>query len=424
MSNNNDMKSMSIRTKIIIALVGLSLMSLAAVSLIVGIQVHDELKQQGRNQLIRIVSDKSAEYNLIFKRLSDEAKAVKIFAAELLQRDEELVDTGRQVLMPWTDKGTGKGFNKGYGSEELNLTLIKEIPKVQRIGDMLLGIASTHDLITLAYFASTDGIFVGDGDSQIEKLRKLKGYTPSKRSWYKLAVSEGRTIWSEPYIGASTKELLVTVATPVYARDSKLLGVVGFDVLLQKIKDDILKIDTGYDGYTLLVSNTGQALVSPDIVKGDKDWDQIVVTEDLLKTANTSWNSIVSNMVKQQIGIGEFKEKEVKYLAYAPVNALNASVGLVVSESDVVAPVNKFLYQIAAVAALISSLAIVIGIFLGNSISRPILELTKLVNQMSYGKKGLMILKTKRKDEIGLLTEAYNRLVNSLKIALNMHARR
>ena len=418
------MKGMSIRTKIIIALVGLSLMSLAAVSIIVSLQVHDELKQQARTQLIRTVTQKSSEYNLIFKRLSEEANAVKIFAAIQLQRDEELVDTGRQVLMPWTDKGSGKGFNKGYGSEELNKTLIKEIPKIQRIGDMLLGIASTDDLITLAYFASSDGIFVGDGDSQIEKLRKLKGYTPSKRSWYKLAVSEGRTIWSEPYIGANTKKLLVTVASPVYAKDSELLGVVGFDILLQKIKDDILNIDTGYDGYTLLVSNTGQPLVSPDIVKGDKDWDQIVVTENLLKTSNTSWNSIVRHMVKQQIGIGEYKEKVVKYLAYAPVNALNASVGLVVSESDVVAPAYKFLYQIAAVATLISVFAILVGVFLGNSISRPILELTKLVNQMSYGKKGLMILKSKRQDEIGLLTEAYNRLVNSLKIALNMHTSR
>lgn len=424
MSKKNGMKGMSIRTKIIIALVSLSLISLAAVSTIVGFQVQDELKLNARNQIIQTVLQKSAEYNLIFKRLSDEVMAVKVFAETQLQRDEDLADSGKQVLMPWKDEGTGKGFNKGYGSEELNKTLLKKIPKIQRIGDMLSGIAATNDLITLAYFASAEGIFVGDGNSQIEKLRKLEGYTPSKRSWYKLAISEGKTVWAEPYIGASTKKLLVTVATPVYSKESKLLGVVGFDVLLDKIQDDILNIDTGYDGITLLISNTGKALVSPGVVKGDENWDQIVVTENLLTTANDSWNAIVSKMVKQQSGLDEYEEKERKYLAYAPVTALNASVGLIVLERHVTAPTFKILYWIAAVAAIISLLAIAVGVLIGNGISRPILELTKRVDQMSHGKRGLMVLESNRTDEIGMLTDAYNRLVKSLKIALNMNTRR
>ena len=423
--NNDAMKGMSIRTKIIIALVGLSLISLAAVSLIVGFQIHKELKQQATHQLLATVKQKSDEYNIVFKRLAEEADAVAIFAAGQLQRDETLSRLSHKVLMPWVNEGTGMGFKKGYGSPELERKFENEVPKVQRIGKMLFGIASKNDLIADAYFSTSDGIFIGDTDAQIVNLAKREGYTPSKRGWYKQAVAERKTIWSDPYVGASSGRLMVTVASPVYAENRKLLGVVGFDVLLKNIKEDVLAIDTGFGGYSLLVSNDGKALATPDIEKGEKRWDAQYETDNLLKTENTGWNNVVSDMVKGKNGMGEYDDKNgVSYLAYAPVGALNASVGLVVSEESVVSPAFDILKWIAGIAALISVFALLVGTSLGNSISRPILELTNLVNEASTGKSALEPIESKRKDELGLLADAFNRLTKSLKIALDMSSRK
>jgi HAMP domain-containing protein len=419
--NNNAIAGMSIRTKIIIALVGLSLVSLVAVSLIFGFQIHKELKAQATQQLAATVRQKSVEYNLTFDRLAEEADAVAIFAAWQLQQNEVLTRLSDGVLMPWVNEGTGTGFNKGYGSPELESKFENEIPKIQRIGKMLIGIASKNQLIDSAYFSTSDGIFIGDTNEQVLSLAKREGYTPSKRGWYKLAVAEGKVVWSEPYVGASLGRLMVTVAAPVYSDTKTLLGVVGFDVLLKSIKEDVLAIDTGFGGYSLLVNNDGTALATPDIEKGEKRWDAQYKTDDLLKTDNEDWNTIVSEMVQGNNGIGEYNEEGIRYLAYAPVTALNASLGLVVSEDRVVAPAYNILKWIAAVAALISLFALLVGVFLGNSISRPMLELTRLVNEASIGKSELEPIENTRSDELGLLADAFNRLTKSLKISLHMN---
>lgn len=419
--NNNAIAGMSIRTKIIIALVGLSLVSLVAVSLIFGFQIHKELKAQATQQLVATVRQKSVEYNLTFDRLAEEADAVAIFAAWQLQQDEVLTRLSDGVLMPWVDQGTGTGFNKGYGSPELERQFEREIPKIQRVGKMLVGVASKNKLIDSAYFSTSDGIFIGDTNEQVVSLAKREGYTPSKRGWYKLAVAQGKTVWSEPYVGASLGRLMVTVASPVFSDTKTLLGVVGFDVLLKDIKDDVLAIDTGFGGYSLLVNNDGTALATPDIEKGEKRWDAQYKTDDLLTTDNKAWNKIVGEMVQGNNGIGEYDEEGIRYLAYAPVTALNASLGLVVSEDRVVAPAFDILKWIAAVAALISIFALSVGVFLGNSISRPMLELTRLVNEASIGKSDLEPIESKRSDELGLLADAFNRLTKSLKISLNMN---
>ncbi len=416
----NAIQGMSIRTKIIISLVGLSLISLAAVSTIVGYQIHKELKQQATHQLISTVKQKSIEYNLKFQRLAEEAEAVADFASEQLQRNESLTTLNHKILMPWVNEGTGTGLNNGYGSPEISLRFQSEIPKIQRIGRMLKGIASNNNLIADAYFSTTYGIFVGDTDKQIYGLEKREAYTPSKRGWYKLAIEKNQTIWTEPYIGASSGRLMVTVATPVYGRLKKLLGVVGFDVLLKDIKKDVLAIDTGFDGYSLLISNNGKALATPNTKKGNENWDQQFKAENLLKTDNSDWNNLVAEMIKGNIGSGEFKDKETHFLAYAPVNALNASVGLVVTEKSIISPAISILKWIAAIAALISIFALFVGSSLGNSISKPILELTHLINEASTGKTKLEPIGTKCKDELGLLADAFNRLTKSLKIALDM----
>ena len=418
----NALKGVSIRTKIIVALISLSLISLISISSIVGYQIHKELKIQSKQQLLSTVRQKSTEYNLMFDRLAKEAEAIASSASKLLQRDENLVKLDHhKVLMPWLNQGTGVGKNKGYGSPKLNLELANKIPKIQRVGEMLIGIASKNKLIADAYFATFDDIFVGDNNKQILNLSKRNGYIPSNRDWYKKAKKEGRTIWTAPYVGASQGRLMVTVATPVYGINNKFLGVVGFDVLLQKIKKDVLSINTGYGGYSLLISTDGKALAAPDIEKGIKNWDSKYHTENLLSTSNFKWNEIAKKMVSNKYGIDEYDDNGIRYVAYSPVTAINASVGLVVLEADVIKPAVEILIWIAVAATIISIIALIIGIMLGNSISNPILQLTHLINDISSGKSKLETIKIDRSDELSLLADAFNRLTKSLKIALAMN---
>lgn len=413
-------KGKSIKTKIILSILGLCLLSLAVVGFVVGTEIKSTLKEGTKRELVNTVSERSKQYNLIFQRLYEELNTVKLLAAEVLRREGELSNLDKPVLMPWVGEGTGSGSGKGYGSLKLNDRLASKVPKMQRIGKILEGVGSSNNLIILAYFVSPEGIFVSDQDAVTAKISDIEAWIPSKRPWYLAATTQRKTAWTKPYIDANTKKLVVTVSSPVYSNDNRLVGIAAFDILLQTIKDDILMIDLEYEGYSFLVGNDGKALVMPTMTRQSSNWNKEHETENLLNTSNKAFSFIVSKMVEQNTGIGEFTvEKEGnKYLAYAPLSELDASVGIVVSEKDVVQSAFDIVKWISIIALVFSVLAILIGNYLSNSITKPIVGLTEKANAISSGKAKLSTLKVTRTDEIGALTTAFNRLIIGLHLAM------
>ena len=58
---------------------------------------------------------------------------------------------------------------------------------------------------------------------------------------------------------------MTTCAVPLYDSRDTFVGVVGFDLLLDTIQQDLLKLDVGQAGYAFLVNNQGKVLVRPDM---------------------------------------------------------------------------------------------------------------------------------------------------------------
>jgi nitrogen fixation/metabolism regulation signal transduction histidine kinase len=261
---------------------------------------------------------------------------------------------------------------------------------------------------------------VFDNEAVVGVIEKLKAFNVTQRPWYISTKEKKAVIWTEPYVDANTKKLVVTCAAPVLNSKNVLLGVVGFDVLLDTLQKDILTMDIGYDSYAFLVSRKGSVLVRPGMQSGDARWDTTYKTENLLKTDNPEFNKIIGKMIKGRSGIDTYDAgDEIKYTAYAPLETIGASMGIVASRSEVVKPavaIRNFIIGVFVVVLLIS---ILIGLFIGNNITKPINELTMVADLISQGKRDLDVLNEDRKDEIGVLTKSFNRLVISLKLAMS-----
>jgi len=81
---------------------------------------------------------------------------------------------------------------------------------------------------------------------------------------------------------------------------------------------------------------------------------------------------------------------------------------------------SKLIIYSIVVACISFIIALVLGVFLSNSISRPIRELTDIIENISTGKLDVEInpkLK-ESKDEIGKLAQAFDRTIVSLKLAM------
>lgn len=404
-------QGLSIKSKLTMVIVLLVLLSLSAAGYMAISQSRAALSSQAENHLLQHARQKSEEYGITFNRIQDEVLGVADYAHHVYERADITSDIGVQVLMPWS--------GDGYGSPALNELLADEILALQRIGSVIKSIVANNPFLSLGYYGTETGMTVFDNEEVIKVIEGLEEFDVTARPWYASAKDTRGTIWTEPYIDANTRQLVVTCATPVHRSDGSLAGVVGFDVLLDTIQNDILTLDIGYQSYAFLVNQRGNVLVRPGMGSGDARWDETYKTDDLLRTSNPSFNRIIARMTRQDTDVESYSAEEgIRYIAYAPITAINASMGIVASRDEVIRPADAIQRTIIMILLAVLAVSVGIGLLIGNSITRPINELTVMADLISQGKMDLDVLEESRKDEIGLLTRSFNRLVMSLRIAM------
>ncbi|MDR9827901.1 methyl-accepting chemotaxis protein [Vibrio sp. FNV 38] len=106
--------------------------------------------------------------------------------------------------------------------------------------------------------ASFDDIFFGTpygGMYRSLPERNQVGYDPRSRGWYKEAVAARKQIITSAYRDAVTNELLITIAEPV-SINGQFVGVIGADVLLDELVSDVINLNVGHLGNTMLIDTS------------------------------------------------------------------------------------------------------------------------------------------------------------------------
>lgn len=87
-------------------------------------------------------------------------------------------------------------------------------------------------------------------------------YDPTARPWYKLADGVGRPVITAPYIGSSSKKLVVTFAFAV-KEGANTIAVTGSDVTLEDVLADLQKIKPTPNGFAFLINKAGNIIAHP-----------------------------------------------------------------------------------------------------------------------------------------------------------------
>jgi HAMP domain-containing protein len=405
-------KGVSIRSKITLVIVLLVLGALTAVGIIASTESRNALSEQAEAHLGLVSQQKADEYSLIFQRINQEVEAVAAHAkAVYAATPADDLGLGHHMLMPWN--------GSTYGDAETNAALDGEVLVLQRVVRVLKGLVAKNPYVLLGYLGTETNIMALDDVAAVKSIGETEGFVNTVRPWYVKATTEGKTVWTAPYVDANSKDLIVTCATPVRSEAGRVLGVIGYDVLLSTIQKDILTLDIGYNSYAMLADGAGKVLVRPGIDVKDTRWDETYDSEDLTKTENAAFKGIIANMMAGKSGVETFEsDGSGRYAAYAPLDVIDASLAIIASQPAVVQPAKEMQIYIIIVWAVVLVIAIIIGVLIGNGITRPINQLTRMADQVSQGKIDLDVLPENRTDEIGSLTRSFNRLVISLKMAL------
>ena len=130
------------------------------------------------------------------------------------------------------------------------------IPEEYWTLDAQLHVHGSRKKLTAHYYGDKDGV-MHDAEPGFDR----SNYDPRVRPWYQQAMQANGLIITKPYIGASSKQMQVTIAKPAAN------GVVGGDMLAKGIMDSISQTQLPAEGYALLLHRDGSVISYRDTNK-------------------------------------------------------------------------------------------------------------------------------------------------------------
>jgi len=158
-------------------------------------------------------------------------------------------------------------------------TNIKEFPEFQSVFNELKEMAKIDSTnIQSAWMADLDSSQLIMSDGFVSQLGG--DWEITQRPWYiKMTEKNGLAI-SEPYVDASTKKLVVTIAIPVY-NNGKAVGAFGIDMALDQVSVILSSLKLGDTGYFCFVTETNTIIYHPNGDYVMKNIDDLPVTDDV-----------------------------------------------------------------------------------------------------------------------------------------------
>lgn len=250
-------------------------------------------------------------------------------------------------------------------------------------------------------------VWIGDIDASVltqsDGFTSADGWDITMRPWF-VCAELGYSVLTEPYVDASTGQLILSAASPIYDDNGKILGVAGMDISMEQITAVMQAHKVGKEGYVMLLSSEGMFVYHPNSE----------VIQQNIHDFNVSEN-IVSAIDDNQNGFLKYKfNGSTKYGYLANIS----DTGYMVLSSMTPA---EYFNQIFILVVMLTVL-FVVGVVLialgmrktAAQITKPIMELNGTALRLAEGNLDVD-LQIDSDDEVGELGNSINETVVRLK---------
>jgi len=295
-----------------------------------------------------------------------------------------------------------KGFNNGLIMLSENIDA-KEILNQPEYEEFLMGVFENylvgHEDVRSAYLGTKNG------DMFIRPAQDLPSdYDPRIRPWYERAEGSSEPIWTDPYSDASTGDMLVTAAIPVYDNNDSFVGVIGLDIDITQLSQSLSSKEIGADGYAFLLDSQNSTLTHPN--------------EELIGSPPPIDAIVEAVEAKDESGVFYNFNGEEKYLYFKTLNTTGWK--LMGAQSSVeIENAKKSMQQSILIISFISIIVAFIVAFVYTKY--PTKNMRKIINEMEEVRSGNLTtsLDLKTKTEIGDIGKNFNAMVSTLATLVN-----
>ena len=261
----------------------------------------------------------------------------------------------------------------------------------------------------------TSGLFLtrDNSDSEFESVTPtdFSMYDPSDVEhvgWYYIPVQNGKETWMEPYLNSNIGVYMISYVIPIEV-DGESIGIIGMDIDFSEFTNTIDSLSIFDSGYGFLANDSGEVMYHKDLEIGSNLVDadsglQAVV--DALGNGQTEETAVsYTYQGKDKIMYYRTLENGMKFVLTAPKTELQAKS-------------KQLAGQIFGGAAFATVLAVIIGIVLGFTITKPISQIDGIVKQTAdfeFASNPANQHLYKRKDETGRMAISLHNMRKNLR---------
>ncbi|HID0219778.1 TPA: cache domain-containing protein, partial [Campylobacter coli] len=236
---------------------------------------------------------------------------------------------------------------------------------------------------------------------------KANNYNATTREWYKEARNSNQTYITPAYIDVVSNEYAITYSKALY-KDGKFIGVLGFDVLLINLQDQIAKTPGNtfvFDHKDRVFAATNKALLDPSVD-----------------------HSPVLNAYKAHGDNNFFSYKLNNEERLGTCTKVFAYTACITESTDVInKPIFKAAYiQVIALIVMIS-ISIILLYFIVSKYLSPLAAiqtgLTSFFDFINHKTKNVSTIEIKSNDEFGQISKAINENILATKQGLEQDAK-
>ncbi|SNX53518.1 methyl-accepting chemotaxis protein [Thermoanaerobacterium sp. RBIITD] len=242
---------------------------------------------------------------------------------------------------------------------------------------------------------------MADGKTVIYPVQNTNNIDFTKRPWYTNALkSKGNIVVSEPYKDVLSGQPEITLSKTIFDDNNNVVGVVGIDLNISKLSDNLSKIKIGYNGHFMLMTKDGII-----ISHSDKKMLFTPITKyDFGKKLISINNSTIEYTYNNQKTFTSVKKLD----NFGWIGAVSTSIDELNVDTNKIRNVIFLVILICLIGGLSLSLLFITNITKG---------IRKVSEAMELASNGELSLSTniKSNDEVGTLSKSFNNMVNGIR---------
>lgn len=383
----------SIQTKFIVLILGCTLLS----ALIIGgagILTAQRVVEQDSAKIMNLLcAEKTQQINALLSRMEQSVRTLAVYTISNLDSLDRLK----------TDPAYIETFTKKLESVAVNAASNTE------------GALAVYVRFNPEFTPPTSGLFWSkttlDGSFRSHVPTDFSGFNPAdaeRVGWYYTPVKNGKPTWMEPYMNKNINVRMISFVIPLYM-NNQTVGVVGMDIDFGVITNIVKSMEIYQTGYAFLTDHTGKVMYhrafEPGTPLGQVDPTLRAVAGELQNLTNGS--SL----------FGYTWKNHEKNMAFR-VLSNNMRLAITSPEDEIDAAKNLLILQILVAVLVISTLSVVLTVWMTRRLIRPLRELNAAAKQIAAGDLSI-VLTQESKDEVGTLAESFQHTVEHLQTYIN-----